>query len=89
METPSKLALSKRTMAVSPTISLLAPPMTPATPTGLSVSQMQSMVSVRARSVPSRVWMVSPGRAQRTRISPPLTQEKSKACMGWPYSIMT
>ena len=33
--------------------------------------------------------MLSPGRAQRTWISPPVTQEKSKACMGWPYSIMT
>ena len=42
-EVPLKLADSKRTMAVSPTISLLAPPMTPATQTGLFSSQMQSM----------------------------------------------
>ena len=59
IETPSKLALSKRTMAVSPTISLFSPPMTPATPTGFSLSQMQSMDGLRARSVPSRVRIVS------------------------------
>ena len=89
IEAPLKLADSKRTMPVSPTISLFAPPMTPATPTGFSVSQMHSMLVESARSVPSRVWMVSPSRAQRTWISPSLTQEKSKACIGWPYSSMT
>ena len=86
---PEKLALSNRTMAVSPTISLLAPPMTPATATGLSVSQMHSMFSLSARSLPSRVVMLSPARARRMWISPFFTQEKSKACMGWPYSSMT
>ena len=89
IEAPLKLADSKRTMAVSPMISLLAPPMTPATQTGLCSSQMQSMLVVSFRSLPSRVWMVSPSRAVRTTILPPSTQEKSKACMGWPYSSMT
>ena len=88
-EGPLKQALSKSTMAVSPTISLFSPPMTPATATGRWVSQMQSMPGVRGRSVPSRVRMLSPSRAVRTRISPSCTQLKSKACMGWPYSSMT
>ena len=88
-EAPLKLADSKRTMAVSPTISLLAPPMTPATQTGFSSSQMQSMEGVSLRWLPSRVWMVSPSRAVRTMMWPPSTQEKSKACMGWPYSSIT
>ena len=69
MEVPLKLALSKSTIAVSPSISLLAPPMTPATPTGLSVSQMQSMEGESLRSLPSKVWMVSPSLARRTWIS--------------------
>ena len=89
MEAPLKLADSKRTMAVSPMISLLAPPMTPATHTGLCSSQMHSMSVVSTWSLPSRVWMVSPSRAVRTTIWPPSTQEKSKACMGWPYSSIT
>ena len=89
MDTPLKLADSKTTMAVSPTISELAPPMTPATPTGLCSSQMHSMLGVSLRSLPSSVWMTSPSRAVRTTILPPSTQEKSKACMGWPYSSMT
>ena len=59
MDAPLKFALSKRTMAVSPTISEFAPPITPATPTGLSVSQMQSILVLRARSVPSRVRTIS------------------------------
>ena len=39
------------------------------------------MEGVSLRSLPSSVWMVSPSRAVRTRIFPPSTQEKSKACM--------
>ncbi len=89
MEGPEKLALSKRTMAVSPTISLFAPPITPATATGFSTSQMHSMFSVSFLSPPSSVVIVSPARARRIWISPPSTQEKSKACIGWPYSSMT
>ena len=54
-ETPLKLADSKSTIAVSPTISLFAPPMTPATQTGLCSSQMQSMFGVSLRSLPSSV----------------------------------
>ena len=69
-EGPLKLAHSKSTMAVSPTISLFSPPMTPATQTGLSVSQMQSILVESWRSVPSRVRMLSPSRARRTWISP-------------------
>ena len=88
-EAPLKLADSKSTMAVSPMISLLAPPITPATHTGFVSSQMQSMLVERAWSLPSRVWMDSPSRAVRTTILPPSTQEKSKACIGWPYSSMT
>ena len=88
-EAPLKLADSNRTMAVSPTISELAPPMTPATHTGRCSSQMHSMDVVRAWSLPSRVWMDSPSRAVRTTMCPPSTQEKSKACIGWPYSSMT
>ena len=86
---PLKQALSKRTIAVSPTISEFSPPMTPATATGFSVSQMQSISGVRFLSVPSSVRITSPGLARRTRISLLPTQEKSKACIGWPYSIMT
>ena len=88
-ETPLKLADSKTTAAVSPTISELAPPMTPATQTGLFSSQMHSMLVVSLRSLPSSVWMVSPSRAVRMISLPPSTQLKSKACMGWPYSSMT
>ena len=88
-ETPLKLADSKSTIAVSPTISLFAPPMTPATQTGLCSSQMQSMFGVSLRSLPSSVWMVSPSRAVRTMMWPPSTQLKSKACIGWPYSSIT
>ena len=69
MEVPLKFALSKSTIAVSPTISLFSPPMTPATATGFSVSQMQSMEGVSAREVPSSVRMLSPSRARRTWIS--------------------
>ena len=59
-EGPLKLADSKSTMAVSPTISELAPPMTPATQIGLFTSQMQSMLVFSSRAVPSSVWMLSP-----------------------------
>ena len=89
MLVPLKLALSKRTKAVSPSISEFSPPMTPATPTGLCSSQMQSILVFSLRSVPSRVRMVSPSRAVRTTMWSPSTQAKSKACIGWPYSIMT
>ena len=89
MLVPLKLALSKRTILVSSVISEFSPPMTPATPTGLYSSQMQSMLVVSLRSLPSRVRMVSPSRAVRTTMCPPSTQAKSKACIGWPYSIMT
>ena len=89
MLVPLKLALSKRTILVSSVISEFSPPMTPATPTGLYSSQMQSMLVFSLRSLPSRVRMVSPSRAVRTTMWPPSTQAKSKACIGWPYSIMT
>ena len=89
MLVPLKLALSKRTIFVSGVISLFSPPMTPARPTGLCSSQMQSMLGVTLRSLPSSVRQVSPSRAVRTMMCPPSTQEKSKACIGWPYSIIT
>ena len=89
MLVPLKLALSKRTIFVFSVISLFSPPMTPARPTGLCSSQMHSMLGLTARGVPSRVRQTSPSRAVRTMMCPPSTQEKSKACMGWPYSIMT
>ena len=79
---PLKFAPSKTTMAVSPTISELAPPMTPATATGFCSSQMQSIFGVSLRAVPSSVSMVSPSRAVRTMICLPPMHEKSKACMG-------
>ena len=81
-EGPLKFALSKSTMAVSPMISLFSPPITPATATGLSVSQMHSMLGVSLRSVPSSVRMLSPSRAQRTCISLLPTHAKSNACIG-------
>ena len=50
---------------------------------------MHSMFGVSLRALPSSVWMVSPSRAVCTMICLPPMHEKSKACMGWPYSSMT
>ena len=88
-EGPLKFALSKTTIAVSPTISEFAPPMTPASATGFVSSQMASMFSFRARALPSSVSSVSSAFARRTTIWLPPMQLKSNACMGWPYSSMT
>jgi hypothetical protein len=69
-----KLADSKTASFVLLVISLFSPPMTPATPTGLTASAMTSMPGVRARGVPSSVWIVSPGLAVRTTILRPSMQ---------------
>ena len=73
MQLPSKLADSKTTSAVSPTISLLRPPMTPARPTARVSSAMTSMLEFSLRTLPSRVVSSSPSWARRTTILPPFT----------------
>ena len=57
-------------------------------PVARSWSQMTRSSVRRARSFPSSVVSVSPGWARRTTICRPRTLLRSKACMGWPYSIM-
>ena len=67
----------------------LAPPMTPATATGFSASQMRSVLSGRVRSTSSSVVTVSPGVLARTMMVSPAMCARSNACKGWPISWST
>ena len=88
MAVRSNAAHSNITSVVPSVISLSSPPMMPARPVARSWSQMTRSSVRRARSFPSSVVSVSPGWARRTTICRPRTLLRSKACMGWPYSIM-
>ena len=85
----SKSADSSMTVVVPGAISESAPPITPATAFGLSVSQMTSMDGSSVRSTPSRVFIFSPSFAQRTTIVRSLSLVWSKACIGAPSSMRT
>ena len=70
-------------------ISLSSPPITPPIPVARSASQISRSLVVKTRSTPSSVVSRSPSLARRTMISRPRTLLRSKACIGWPYSIIT
>ena len=76
------------TMSVeSSSISVARPPIVPAIEIGplSSVMRMSSGYSVRVTW--SSVTSVSPGRARLTTIGP-RSLDRSKACSGWPSSII-
>ena len=75
----SKLADSRSTVFVPSCISLLAPPMTPASPTASEASAMVSTGGSSVRLSPSKVVMTSPGRAARMTMVLSFTVSKSKA----------
>jgi len=68
MEPGWKHAASSKMRFVRPLTSVLAPPMTPATPIACSASAISSMPSASARAWPSSVVNGSPARARRTTI---------------------
>ena len=82
-------AASSSTLRVSAVISVACPPITPASATGLSASQIARCPPVRSRSSPSRVTSFSPLRARRTMMAAPASLSRSKACVGWPISSRT
>ena len=79
---PLKQALSKTMVFVSSIMPLNSPPITPATATGLFLSAMTSISSVRSRSTPSRVVIFSPFFAVLTITLFPSRKRRSKACIG-------
>ena len=85
----SNLALSKSTSAVVSAMPLFRPPITPASATGFTPSQMTRLFAVSSNSFSSRVTIFSPSFARRTQISFFSTLERSKACMGCPSSNST
>ncbi len=87
--TGSKLAASSSTDVVFSSISVLAPPITPASPIASRESAMHSIGGFSARRTPSSVSSVSPGRAALTTMRLSRTLSKSKACSGCPYSSIT
>ncbi len=84
----SKVAASSSTFRVEAEISLVLPPMTPARATGPVPSVITMSLTSNARSIPSRVFMTSPGLARRTTMGP-TSLSKSNACRGWPVSSNT
>ena len=62
----SNVADSRKTFTVESSISVFAPPMTPARPIARSGSEMTSMSPVSLRSASSSVVRSSPSRARRT-----------------------
>jgi len=87
--TGSKQALSISTRRVSEVISEFSPPMTPATATGRSPSQIISISRSSSRSFWSRVTNFSPWFAVRTTMRLSARRSRSKACRGCPHSSMT
>jgi len=85
----SQYAASSATVRVESDTSLEAPPMMPARPSGASGPATTPMRVLRARSTPSSVVTRSPSRAQRITSRPSGTLARSKACDGWPISIIT
>ncbi len=88
MTTGSKQAASSSTCAVPPEISVAAPPMTPARPSGPESSAMTRSSVVSARSWPSRVTSRSPSVARRATTAPE-SLSRSYACSGCPSSSIT
>ena len=84
-----KLAHSNITSVVASVISLSSPPITPPMPVAPCASQINRSFGVNVRFTPSSVVSCSPSLARRTMISRPFTLRRSKACIGWPYSIIT
>ena len=85
----SKLADSSRMFAVPSVTAVPEPPMTPAS---AMARRGSAMTSIGGRSVlvsSSRVASDSPGRAVLTTTVRSAIVSRSKACSGWPYSIMT
>ncbi len=70
MPTSSKCAASISTFTVASETSVAAPPMTPATPMAPEPSVISRSSGSRLRTLPSRVFSVSPGLARRTTMSP-------------------
>ena len=86
----SHQAISRATVTVVPSISVAAPPITPAIPTATSsASATTPSAFTRVRLTPSRVSMVSPSTAQRARKPEPPTRSRSKVWLGWPNSSIT
>jgi hypothetical protein len=81
-----KVAASRRTSVVLGEISASSPPITPATPTGRSASQINRSSSVNVRSTSSSVVMRSPSAARRTTMPGPLSSGRSNGCSGCPIS---
>jgi hypothetical protein len=79
---PTHVAASIRTLVVLSETSEIRPPMTPAMPLGPSASQTSAISSLKLRSTPSSVVIVSPSRARRTRMRLPRTSSRSNACSG-------
>ncbi|OUD85028.1 hypothetical protein BC477_11495 [Clavibacter michiganensis subsp. michiganensis] len=88
IDTGSKPAASISTRLVPAPISVAAPPMTPASPTGPEPSAMTRSSGCSARSRPSSVTSVSPSAARRTTM-PPCSRSRSYPCRGWPSSSIT
>ncbi|VWM25081.1 Uncharacterised protein [Collinsella intestinalis] len=91
-----KQALSTSTSTVASVTSDSMPPMTPASATGVvpaSPVAMRPMPAESVRSTSSRVRKTSPSRAARTATVrlPAFSSNalRSKACSGWPVSIIT
>ncbi len=68
---------------------LPCPPITPAIANGRAASAITRSSGSRSRFTPSRVSIVSPRAARRTRISPPDTSRRSNAWSGCPVSSIT
>ena len=81
---PSKTAASRTTFLELLSISVEAPPITPARATGLSATVITISSAVNSRSSPSRVTNFSPSRASRATIRESSNLSKSKACIGCP-----
>ncbi len=65
------------------------PPITPPSATGRSASAITHMPGPVGTGDGRSLRTASSGSASRTMISGPLQQARSKACNGWPHSIMT
>ncbi len=88
IEAGSQCAASSSTSVLVSLISVLAPPMMPASEMGPVSSQMTMSSLASSRCTSSSVVSFSPGLARRTT-SDPFTEPASNACRGWPSSSIT
>ncbi len=88
IEAGSQCAASSSTSVLSVRISVLAPPIVPASEITPVSSAITTSSGSRFRSASSSVTNVSPGSARRITRSP-LIAPVSKACSGWPSSSIT